>query len=139
MVCTFLGHKDASEKIKEKIETKIFSLVQEGVKLFLVGNNGYFDYTVQSILENISSSKKDIKYYIVLSKINEKAINNAQSSTIFPEGLELVPPKFAISKRNEWLIKNSNIAVVYVTNKHSNCYKWVEKALSRGLRIISIN
>lgn len=138
MVCTFFGHKDTPEEFKENIEKEIVSLIQEGVKLFLVGNNGHFDYFVQSILEKLSVDKKDIKYYIVLSKINEKALNGIQSSTIFPEGLELVPPKFAISKRNEWLIKSSNIAVVYLRNKYSNCYKWVNKASSKGLKIINI-
>ena len=138
MVCTFFGHKDAPESIKEKLEFEINSLIQSGIKSFLVGNNGYFDYLVQDLLKYISKDQNNIHYNIVLSKINEQAVSGCQHSTVFPEGLEFAHPKYAICKRNDWLIKNSNIAIVYVTNSYSNCYKWAKKALSNGLKVINL-
>lgn len=138
MICTFFGHRDAPESIKEKLESEIHLLIKRGVKKFIVGNNGNFDYLVQDILKYISQAQNDIKYNIVLSKINERAVNGCQYSTIFPEGFEFAHPRFAIYKRNDWLIKNSNIALVYVTNKYSNSYKWVQKALSNGLKVINL-
>ena len=50
MVCTFFGHKDASECIYEDLRATIIKLTNEGVKDFFVGNNGNYDYMVQKAL-----------------------------------------------------------------------------------------
>lgn len=136
MVCTFFGHRNIEKNIKERLESEINSLISAGVERFLVGNNGYFDYLAQILLEKLSSSNKNIKYEIVLSYINEKAISGNQHSTVFPEELELVPLKFRISKRNSYLIKSSDIAVVYVNNKFTNSYKWAKRAEASGLKLV---
>ena len=36
--------------------------------------------------------------------------------SIYPEGLEKTPPRFAIYKRNLWMIEKSDIVVTYVKN-----------------------
>ncbi len=138
MVCTFFGHRDAPQNIKAKLENQIRLLINNGVKQFLVGNNGFFDFLVQAVLEDISKVHSNINYSIVLSRINEQAAFGNQNLTLFPEGLENVPPRFAICKRNNWLIANSDIAIVYTINKHSNAYKWTKKALSKGMTVINL-
>ena len=138
MVCTFFGHRDAPLTIADRLENEILALAEKGVETFLVGNNGNFDFMVQNILNRISKSRNNMRYMIVLSRISECAISGNQSFTTFPEGFEKFHPKFAISKRNEYLIKNSNIAIVYLKDKYSNCFKWTNKAISNGLTIINI-
>lgn len=139
MICTFFGHRNTPYKIKDNIRFEITQLIEfQNIKKFYVGNNGTFDLLVQTILHDLSAIYKDIRYYIVLSHINEVAISGNQAMTIFPEGLESVPAKFAICKRNSWLVKQSSIAICYVTNNFSNCHKWMEKASKKGLRIINI-
>ena len=84
------------------------------------------------------SQKYDINFTVVLSYINEKSICADQYYTIYPEGLERTPLRFAISKRNEWMIKKSNIAVFYVKHSLSNSHKWLEMAKKKGLNVINI-
>ena len=138
MICTFFGHRDASEKVVFALKEVIESLIKKGIKSFYVGNNGNYDLLVQSVLSDIKKANIDIDFKIVLSYLGEKAITDNQDKTIFPEGLENVPRRFAISKRNDWLISNANVVVVYCTNTFSNSYKLAQKATKKNLNIINL-
>ena len=137
MNCIFFGHRDAPCSIKGALKKTILSLLDEGVECFYVGNNGQFDFFAQVVLKEISA-QRDIKYAIVLSRINESAIGGEQEKTLFCEGMESALPRFAVSKRNEWLVKNASVVVAYVTNPYSNSHAWVEKARKRGAKIINL-
>ena len=138
MICTFFGHKNAPVSVKEALKTEILRLVDEGVVEFYVGNNGNFDYYVQEVLLYISTIRQDIKFSVVISYLNERVMNKMDNLSLFPEGLEKALPKFAISKRNEWLIKNSDIAIVYVKNRFSNSYKIMMKAIKKGVMVVNL-
>lgn len=137
MICTFFGHKNSPDSIGKKLKAYIIELINSGVKKFYVGNNGNFDYLVQSLLKELSACFK-FEYDIVLSRIDEKTMINDWKFSLFPEELENVPPRFAISRRNEWMIKKSDIAVVYVENSLTNSYKWLERAKKLGLQVFNI-
>ncbi len=137
MICTFFGHRDTHESIRACVKKLISELIEkEKTVRFYVGNNGKFDYIVQCVLRELISEGASLEYDIVLSRLGEKALNGEQGATIFPEGLESSLPKFAISNRNEWLIKQADIVIACVSFKTSNSYRWVEKAQKRGVRII---
>ena len=139
MICTFFGHRDTPDEIRKALTETIKKLTtEEDELLFYVGNNGKFDYLVQIVLSEIKKEDKSIDYCVVLSYLGEHALSNQQENTIFPEGLENVPPRFAISKRNEWMLKNSDCVITYTAHKFSNSYKLIQKALKRGLRVINL-
>ncbi|MBQ8351147.1 MAG: hypothetical protein IJY20_03775 [Clostridia bacterium] len=139
MTCTFFGHANTPDSIKDGLKKEIMRLIDEqNIKKFYVGNNGSFDFYVQNILEKITKARKDVQYNIVLSYINEHALNNCQNATVFPEGLENALPKFAIAKRNDWLIENADLVITYTEHKLSNCYKWVQKAMKKRLPVINL-
>ena len=138
MICTFFGHRDATDKLKNKIKKTIEMLILEGVNHFYVGNNGHFDYMVQSVLTELKEAGADINFTVVVSYINEQLIRADQKYSMYPEGLEGVPLRFAISKRNSFMIANSQIAVVYVRHSFSNSHKWVEKTKKSGLKVINL-
>lgn len=138
MTCTFIGHKNCPFSVKKKLECTILELIAKGVNRFFVGNNGNFDYLVQETLAELIKKGVSVNVSIVLSYINENSISGHQKLTVFPEELANALKKFAISKRNEYLLKNSSILVCYVNNTFSNAYKWTEKARKKGLEIIEI-
>ena len=128
MICVLFGHKDASEKIKAKIKKYIIDILSENESVeFLVGNNGSFDSMAQSVLEDLSIERTELNYLIYLSKIDEVALSGNQTKTVYPEGLHKVPQRFAISKRNDLLIKNADMALIYINNRFSNTYKITQK------------
>ena len=138
MVCTFFGHKNAPASAKKILKTEILRLVDEGVVEFYVGNNGNFDYYVQEVLLDISTICPDIKFRVVISYLNERVMKKMDNFSLFPEGLENALPRFAISKRNEWLIKKSDVAIVYVKNTFTNSYKLMVKAIKKGIKVINL-
>ncbi len=139
MNCTFFGHRDEGEQVKVLLRKTIMDLVkEEGVKSFLVGNNGNFDFYAQCVLSELKKEGLDISFEIVISNISEKALSQNQNATVFPAELENCIPKFAISKRNDWLIKNSSILIACVRHKFSNSSKLLEKAQKKGLRVINL-
>ena len=101
-------------------------------KFFPVGNNGNFDFYAQCLLRELKNEGFKINFSIVLSRLGELSVSKNQSDTIFPEEPENGLPKFAISKRNEWLIKKSSFLITYTKHKFSNSQKWLEQAIKKG-------
>lgn len=138
MVCTFIGHHDAPRALEDDLKKEIERQIAEGVLDFVVGNNGSFDFLSQCALRAISRENPKIRFSIVLSRIDEHAISGAQDATVFPEGLELSLPRFAICKRNRWLLENAQIVIAYVAHTTSNAHRWLERARKKGLRVINL-
>ena len=137
MICAFFGHRDANERIGVRVKRLVLELIEkEKTVKFYVGNNGKFDYIVQCVLREMKKEGVALEYRIVLSRIGETALSKEQDVTIFPEGLERSLPKFAISNRNEWLIKQADVVIACVKFEASNSFKWVERARKRGAKII---
>lgn len=138
MICTFIGARDTPFTLREHIKKAVVNLIFKGVYEFCVGNNGNFDHMVQSVLFELRS-EYNIKFDIVLSYIDEVALIGNQAFTIYPEELANVPKRFAISKRNDYLLKKSNIVICYVNNTYSNSYKFTQKALKKGYTVINLS
>ena len=136
--CVFFGHRDTPEDILPLLEKEILYVIQsKGIRNFYVGNNGKFDYYVQKTLQKIHKTIP-IEYAIVLSRIDEFALNKEQNATLFPIGLESSPPRFAISKRNNWLIAQACYAIVYAKYKASNSYRLMQKCIKKGAITINL-
>ena len=58
--------------------------------------------------------------------------------TLFPEGLENVPPKFRIERRNKWMIDQANYCLCYINETFGGAYKFAGQAKRRGLTIINL-
>ena len=140
MNCIFFGHRDTSEQIYENLKNAIRSLIiYNGINTFFIGNNGSFDLMCQKVLSELSEVYDSISYTILLSRINEIALNNEQENTVFPVALEKVPYRYAISKRNDILISLGDVAIVFVKHNASNAYKLMTKAYKKGLKVINIS
>ena len=59
-------------------------------------------------------------------------------NTIFPEGIESVPKRFAIDFRNKWMVSHSDCVVVYVNKSFGGAAKFLDIAEKRGLTVINI-
>ena len=134
MNCMFLGHRDVPQELEIELENNILLFIQNHrIDRFYVGNSGGFDYLVQKVLHRMN-----LNYMIVLYTLNEYVDPIYRDHTMYPEGIEIGLPRFAISRRNDWMIKNSDFAIVYMKYQSSNCFKWVEKANKKGVQIINL-
>ncbi len=139
MNCIFFGHRDTDSRgVEEKLRSVIRAAISRGLNSFYVGNNGGFDFLVQRVLKEVAEKNKDVEYRIVLSRIDEMAIGGEQEATVFPEGLEKALPRFAISRRNDWLIKKADMLIAYVTHRFSNSSKLLSRAEKKGIEVINL-
>ena len=139
MNCVFFGYGQTPIDVYDRLKSEILKMVDDnGVKRFLVVNNGRFDAMVQKALKEISVDR-EIDYSIVLSKIDENAICGEQDKTIYPEGLEYALRRFAITKRNGWLLNNADFLICYYVEYVSRAGKWIEKAKRRGIKTVNLN
>ena len=138
MVCTFFGHRQVSKEIEPTLRSALFDLIENhGVKRFYVGNHGGFDAMVVRVLKELATSYP-IKFYVVLAYLPEKN-SGMDCETVFPEGLETVPKRFAISYRNKWMVEKSDYVVTYVTHHiGSGAAQFKVLAEKQGKKVIEI-
>ena len=139
MVCTFFGHKDTPKEIEPTLRSTLIELIEnKNVTVFYVGNNGNFDTMVRRQLEDLSQTYP-ITYSVVLAYLpTEKNKYDNLTNTIYPEGLETVPKRFAISWRNKWMIQQSSIVVTYVTHSFGGAAQFKEMAARMGKTVFNI-
>lgn len=125
--CTFFGHRDCPSNIQDKLSAEIERLVtRHGVDTFYVGTQGAFDKLVYTALCDVRKHY-DIKVYRVLAYM-PKPGDTDNADTILPEGLENFHPRYAIVKRNEWMLNRCEYVIAYVTHISSGAYQAVERA-----------
>ncbi|MBR5479737.1 MAG: hypothetical protein IKU84_06125 [Clostridia bacterium] len=142
-VCTFFGHSDTPNEIFKSLKAQIISLITDkGVNKFYIGNHGHFDCLARKVLNELKQEYTHINYLVVLAYMPTKTSDSDlfdYSTAIYPEGLETVPPKFAIDYRNKWMIRNSDYVITYVTKIVGGAYKYKEIAKRKNKIIIELS
>ena len=138
--CCFFGHREVMHNIRPKLIAIIENLITEtGVTEFYVGHQGQFDSMVYSVLKELKVKYPHIRYIVVLAYMPDEHIKEVYGEdTLFPDGLESVPKRFAISIRNDWMIQHSDYAVCYVHKITGGAAKFREKAEKKGLQIVDV-
>ena len=141
MTCTFFGHKDYIEGIKPILKHTLIDLIEnKNVDCFLVGNNGFFDSNVISTLTELQDEYIHIKFFVVLAYMPSNSIyfENITYKTIFPEGIENIPPKFAILHRNKWMLEKSEYVITFVRRPFGGAAKFYDMALKQRKQVINL-
>ena len=138
--CTFFGHRDCQEDIRPKLRQVIGELIAERrVDMFYVGEQGSFDAIVRSVLRQTEQEHPHISYAVVLAYLPGKDRGYGPCpDTMLPEGIERVHPRYAISWRNDWMLRRSDYVVAYTTRPWGGAYRWTEKAIKQGKTVIDI-
>ena len=136
----FFGHRDVTHDIRAKLQFIIEQLItEEQIYNFYVGHQGQFDSMVRSVLKELKVKYPHIRYTVVRAYMPDEHIKEVYGEdTLYPDGLETVPRRFAISKRNDWMIQHSGYAVCDVHKITGGAVKFREKAEKKGLQIIDV-
>ena len=106
MICTFFGHRDTSDGVRDLLCEILVKLIEEGVETFYLGNQGRFDAMVLDALKKLKEKFPHIRYTVVLAYMpgSTRGFSAANTETVYPDGLENTPPRYAIDKRNRWML-----------------------------------
>jgi len=142
MTCCFFGHKDTPSTIKPALEEAIADLIEnQNCDSFLVGHQGSFDGIVLGVLRNLKQKYPNISYNVVLAYMpGEKTEYEfyAPEETMYPEGLESVHPRFAISWRNKWLVNECDFVICYINRSWGGAAQYVELAQKKNKSVINL-
>ena len=138
---TFFGHRDCPETIKPRLREVLIDLItNHNVDMFYVGNQGRFDAIVRSVLRELKKEYPQINYAVVLAYMPGKLTEyDDYSDTMLPEGIESVHPRYAISWRNNWMLRQSDYVVTYITHSWGGAYQFSRKAKSLEKIIVNIS
>lgn len=144
MICTFFGHKNTPASIKPMLESRIKQIIERYPDIkFYVGHNGSFDSMVISALKELSEIYPGISYDVVLAYL---PTNNTDKTsdffcglpTIYPEKIEFVPKKYAISFRNDWMVKQADTVICYITHDFGGAAKYAQKSRKLNKTVINL-
>jgi hypothetical protein len=84
-------------------------------------------------LKKLKQEYPQISYAVVLAYMpGKKTEYDDNSDTMLPEGIESVHPHYAISWRNNWMLKQSDYVVTYITHTWGGAYQSDQKARTSG-------
>lgn len=136
----FFGHKDAPSSIASDLEQVIEYLIDEKqADVFYVGNHGRFDALVKMQLIKMQQKYPHISAAVVYAYMpNNKEKQETEIDTVYPEGLENAPLRFAIDKRNRWMIKQADFVVTYVKYTVGGAVKYKTIAEKAGKTVFNL-
>lgn len=138
-ICTFWGHRECPESIYPTLQAAIKQLINEyDVDMFYVGNQGQFDRMVRRALRELKRSNPAINYAVVLAYMPTSASKEDHSDTMLPEGIEVVHPRYAISRRNDWMLHQSDFVITYITHSWGGAARYAQKAIQQKKVVINI-
>lgn len=139
MIISFFGHSDFCEKNgdREKILNILNNHVADNVVEFYLGGYGNFDRFAHECCVEFKNSHNSASIIFVTPYITEKYqnnhlrfINNSFDYIIYPP-IESTPLRFSIPKRNEWIIRESDLIICHITHNFGGAFKAYRYALKK--------
>ena len=143
LTCTFFGHRNTPAEIEPLLQATLIDLIENHrVDFFYVGKEGNFDGLVRKNLRLLKLDYPHINYYVVLAYMprekGEYYCKEDFEETICPYIFDKTPPKYAIPKRNRWLIKESDYVITYVKHTLGGAAQFKELAEKKGKKVINL-
>ncbi len=85
-------------------------------------------------LKEIREVFPDVSFSVVLAYFPAEYIPDS----IYPEGLETVPKRFCIDKRNRWMIKQADYVITYIRRNIGGATKYAELAEKSNKTVIRL-
>ena len=148
MTVSFVGHACVSggAAVAELVKKKMRRLAvgRERVSCYF-GGYGEFDAIALSACRAVQKECGNIELvyvapYMTLSeqaKIKEMRALRLYDSFLYPP-IEGVPPRFAIIKRNEWMMASADLVIAYVKRSSGGAYRALLAAKRKRKDIINI-
>lgn len=142
MTITFCGHADFCGN--ESFEEKIISVLREKMpdEIFLGGYGAFDGFAYNCAQKYKKSEAPSLRICLItpyLDAEHKKGLaRDVEYDEIIYPPLENVPPRFAISRRNEWMVDNADCLIAFVERSFGGAYKTLKYAEKRKREIINI-
>ena len=144
MIITFFGHSNFTENLAVKEE--IFNLLKERINgemvTFYIGGYGNFDNFALKICKEYKSTNNAKILFVTpylgdwLNKRKEY-FEKEYDEILYPD-IENSPLKYAIIKRNEWMVKRSDLIITWVNVRFGGAYNALLYAKRKNKEYINL-
>ena len=142
---SMFGHREIGDL--RRLNESLLPIVKELIKTktyvsFLIGRNGEFDEYAASVikraqkkLENINN---DITLVLPYTVADIQYYEKYYDHVMIPESLYGVHPKSAITKKNQWMVEQSDLVIVWVERNKGGAYAAMEYAKKLGKYVVNL-
>jgi len=146
--CTFAGHSCVySSSVGKCLEREIETFLSDADSaVFYVGGRGDFDCMAAAEVRAAMKHHKDkeIQLFLVEPYMHEglnreKEYNEDHySGIVIPQELIGIHPKAAITKRNRWMVDQSDLLIAFVQRDFGGAYETMKYAIKTKTHVINI-
>ena len=131
MIVTFCGHSQyvATSKDEQKMLYLLETVVGDRVAELFLGGYGSFDSFARKCGRKFQQTHPNVRLifvspYMTLDYQKNHLENQKRlyDEVLYAE-LESVPPKFAISHRNKWMVERANCVIAYIVHAWGGAYQ----------------
>lgn len=141
--CFFFGHRIVASDISNRLVAAIESRITEhGVSEFVVGGYGAFDSLAANSVAKLKPAYPSVRLLRLLSyHPAERTVERSDlfDGTVFPDGLERVPRRFAIVQANRYMIDHADFLIAYVCYSTGNARQLLDYAMRKRKDILVEN
>lgn len=129
MTVTFYGHSKIYQTgdFSKWLDIILPSLIEGGATTFYLGGYGDFDSLAAAAVRRQKAVYPYITAILVLAYLNRDTDLSHYDDTTYPP-LENVPPRYAIVRRNEWMVRESDVVISGVTHGWGGAAKTLDYA-----------
>lgn len=137
MIVTFCGHREVQdpERVRKWLYETVEGLILEGADCFYLGGYGQFDTMAADVVRELKNKYLHIRSVLVLPYLDREYDTSGYDESIYPP-LENVPRRYAISRRNEYMVDNADVVVAYVIYGFGGASKTLKYAECKQKRIL---
>ncbi len=143
MIIAFCGHSklEYNEKTEKKLLSVLIDLAKTNPLVLYCGGYGKFDLLAKQCGKRLKKLFPETKVIFVTPYISEVYLKNKYAGeydeVLYPE-IENVPKKYAIVKRNQYMVRQSDFVIAYVTLKFGGAYEMLNYANKLGKKYINL-
>ena len=148
MIISFAGHSAVTEenRIKESVREALRNNISKEERIVCyIGGYGEFDAICACVCRELKAEYGNLEVVYVTPylnaseqvKIKEMLEYGLCDASVYPP-IEGVPPRFAILRRNEWMMTVADLVIAYVEHNYGGAYKSLQTAKRKNKRIINI-
>lgn len=133
--CFLFGHRIVASDISDRLIAAIERcIVERSVTEFVVGGYGEFDLLAANAVARVKSAYPTVRLFRLLPyHPAERTVETSDlfDGTVFPDGLERVPRRFAIIRANRYMIDRADCLITYVCYSAGNARQLLDYALRK--------
>ena len=134
---TFCGHSEISQPdaVKRWLFDVARRLLAEGADTFYFGGYGAFDRLAAAVMREAKAGRTEPEMVLILPYLNSSMDVSGYDYTLYPP-LESIPPRYAIVKRNLWMVEQADVVVAYVLHEWGGAAKTLQYAKRKKKQIL---